>query len=246
MPEPGGALGWGIPSYRLAAAALKEEIARIVGLGVRIHCGSSVFGRVPGRGRATHDAVFLMCGHGRGGRLQVPGESAGTVKDGLAFLQRVREGNAPVLEGKVAVIGGGNTAVDVARCAVRLGAKAVIVYQQRRQEMPAFENEIKMALEEGVELLELVSPVRIDAEDREVVLTLQHMKVLDGDAPQEMHLHSCSGSNGNAAGEPTFQGCRPGSRRGLDESPRKRGRTPDFAPYANAPDGSRISHGLWG
>jgi NADPH-dependent glutamate synthase beta subunit-like oxidoreductase len=194
MPEPGGALGWGIPSYRLAAAALKEEIARIIGLGVRIYCEAALSEASLAEVRATHDAVLLMCGHGRGGRLNVPGESGGTVKDGLALLQRVREGNAPVLEGKVAVIGGGNTAIDVARCAVRLGAKAVIVCQHRRQDMSAFENEIKMALEEGVELLELVSPVRIDAEDREVVLTLQHMKVLNGDAPREMHISPASGA----------------------------------------------------
>jgi NADPH-dependent glutamate synthase beta subunit-like oxidoreductase len=194
MPEPGGALGWGIPSYRLAAAALKEEIARIIGLGVLVHCEAVLSEAFLAEVRATHDAVLLMCGHGRGRRLHVPGESTGTVKDGLAFLQRVREGNAPVLEGKVAVIGGGNTAVDVARSALRLGAKAVIVHQQRRQDMSAFENEIKMALEEGVELLELVSPVRIDAEDREVLLTLQHMKVLNGDAPRGAHLTLAPGA----------------------------------------------------
>jgi NADPH-dependent glutamate synthase beta subunit-like oxidoreductase len=194
MPEPGGALGWGIPPYRLAAAALEEEIARITGLGVRIHCGEVISEAFLTRVQASHDALFLMCGHGRGGHLNVPGESAGAVKDGLAFLQRVREGNAPVLEGRVAVIGSGNTAVDVARCAVRLGAKAVIVSRHRRREMPAFENEVRMALDEGVEILELVSPVRIDAENGELILALQHSEKPNGDAPQAAALSPASGT----------------------------------------------------
>jgi 2-oxoacid:acceptor oxidoreductase delta subunit (pyruvate/2-ketoisovalerate family) len=125
--------------------------------------------------------------------LNVPGESPNTVKDGLAFLQRVKKGDKPVLEGTVAVIGGGNTAVDVARCAVRLGAKAVIISQQRRQDMSAFENEVKMALEEGVELLELQTPIRVDAENGELLLSLQQVKMRDGEAGKETPVASDSG-----------------------------------------------------
>lgn len=185
MPEPGGAVGWGIPPYRLAAAALQAEIARIAELGVRIHCGAVISEASLAQVQASHQAVLLMCGHGHGGRLKVPGATPETVKDGLAFLQQVREGKAPVLEGRVAVIGSGNTAIDVARCAVRLGAKAVIVSQHRRRDMPAFENEIRMALEEGVELLEQVSPVRIETENELLLLTLQHLAAPNGQPPQE-------------------------------------------------------------
>ena len=185
MPEPGGAPGWGIPPYRLAAAALKEEIARITELGVRLHCGAMLSEGPLAQLKTSHDAVLLMCGRGQAGRLKVPGAGPETVRDGLVFLQQVREGKAPVLEGTVAVIGAGNTAVDVARCAVRLGAKAVIVSQGSRHEMPAFEREIRMALEEGVELLERVSPVRIDTEDDELLLTLQRLELPDDKPPGE-------------------------------------------------------------
>ena len=193
MPEPGGALGWGIPPYRLAAAALKEEIARVAELGVRIHCGAMLSEASLEQLKASHGAILLMCGHGQGGRLKVPGASPDTVKDGLLFLQQVREGQAPVLEGRVAVIGSGNTAIDVARCAVRLGAKAVIVSQHRRQDMPAFEQEIRMALEEGVELLEMVAPVQIDTEKDQLLLTLQHLELRDGETPKAAPLAPESG-----------------------------------------------------
>ena len=73
---------------------------------------------------------------------------------------------------KIAVIGGGNTAVDVARCAVRLGARAILVYRRRRQDMPAFAEEIAMAVAEGVELLELMMPVRIDVEGAQETIAL--------------------------------------------------------------------------
>lgn len=185
MPEPGGALGWGIPPYRLAAAALKEEIARIANIGVNIQCGKKVSEEFLGHAKASYNAVLLMCGHGQSGRLNVPGESPNTVKDGLAFLQRVKKGEAPVLQGTVAVIGGGNTAVDVARCVVRLGAKAVIICQQGRRAMPAFENEVKMAIEEGVALLEQQKPGRIDVENGELVLTLQQVGMPLGEAAAE-------------------------------------------------------------
>ena len=182
MPEPGGALGWGIPPYRLAVAAIQEEIARIAALGVRIHCGKAVSADLLAQAKDSYDAVFLSCGQGHPGRLHIPGESPNSVEDGLAFLQRVKREDTRALQGVVAVIGGDNTAVDVARCAVRLGAKAVIVYARRRQDMPAFENEIKMALEEGVEMLELRTPVRIDPENGEWLLTMQEMKMVEDDA----------------------------------------------------------------
>jgi NADPH-dependent glutamate synthase beta subunit-like oxidoreductase len=179
--EPGGALGWGIPPYRLAVAAIKEEIARIVGLGVRIHCGTEVSDGFLAAAKDSYDAVFVSCGQRHDDRLHIPGETPKSVEDGLAFLQRVKRGDAPALSGTVAVIGGDNTAVDVARCAVRLGAKALIVWESHRRDMPAFENEIRMALEEGVEILELGTPVRIETRNGEWLLTVQQMKMVEGD-----------------------------------------------------------------
>ena len=97
--------------------------------------------------------------------MRVPGESLAGVKDGLEFLARDSKGADPDCQGTSAVIGGGNTAVDVARSIVRLGGKAVILYRRRRQDMPAFGDEVQMALEEGVELVELVAPARIESEN---------------------------------------------------------------------------------
>jgi NADPH-dependent glutamate synthase beta subunit-like oxidoreductase/Pyruvate/2-oxoacid:ferredoxin oxidoreductase delta subunit len=187
MPEPGGAVGWGIPAYRLAVAAIQEEIARIAELGVAIHCGRELSEAFLTQAKESYDAVFVSSGQSPGGRLHIPGEDPAGVEDGLAFLQRVKKGENPVLRGTVAVIGGDNAAVDVARCAVRLGAKAVIVYRRRRQDMPAFENEIRMALEEGVEILELRTPARVEVKDGEWLLTLQLMKMTDGDAEGGLH-----------------------------------------------------------
>jgi 2-oxoacid:acceptor oxidoreductase delta subunit (pyruvate/2-ketoisovalerate family) len=188
MPEPGGALGWGIPSYRLAVTAMKEEIARIAELGVGIHCGKEVSEEFLAQLRDFYDAVFLGGGQRHGSRLDIPGEDSSNVKDGLAFLQRVKKGDTPTLKGTVAVIGGGNTAVDVARSAVRLGAKALIVFQEHRRDMAAFENEVRLALEEGVEIVELCNPVRIDTTNGELLLTLQRMKVVDVDDQGKPHF----------------------------------------------------------
>ena len=132
MPEPGGAPGWGIPPYRLAVAAIQEEISRIAELGVAIHCGREVSKEFLTQAKESYDAVFVSSGRRPGGKLHIPGENPANVEDGLAFLQQVKSGDTPVLGGTVAVIGGDNTAVDVARCAVRLGAKALIVYRRQR------------------------------------------------------------------------------------------------------------------
>ena len=88
------------------------------------------------------------------------------MQDGLEFLSKIRNGETPACQGISAVIGGGNTAVDVARSIVRLGGRAVILYRRRRQDMPAFGDEVQMALEEGVELVELVAPARIESGER--------------------------------------------------------------------------------
>ncbi len=83
------------------------------------------------------------------------------MEDGLRFLEKIRRGETPACDGISAVIGGGNTAIDVARSIRRLGGEAVILYRRRRQDMPAFGDEIEMALEEGVELRELLAPAEI-------------------------------------------------------------------------------------
>ncbi len=180
-PEPGGLLRWGIPRYRLAQAAVSVEIQRIQGLGVRIHTGRRISGDFVRSAAEDHDALFLATGHCASLRLGIPGEDLPGVEDGMRFLRRMVTDGPEPLEGDVAVIGGGNSAIDVARTVVRLGARPVILYRRRRQDMPAFPEEIEMALEEGARLVELRSPVRIDPEGSSMVLTLQEMLVTGED-----------------------------------------------------------------
>lgn len=181
-PEPGGLLRWGIPRYRLARSAVADEIRRIQNLGVRIHTGRRIPEHFLARAAETHDGVFLSTGHCAGLKLGIPGVELPRVEDGMGFLRRMAAGEHESLEGEVAVIGGGNTAVDVARTVVRLGARPVIVYRRRRQDMPAFPEEVDMAVEEGARLLELRSPVRIDRDGPGLLLTIREMVTAGEDA----------------------------------------------------------------
>jgi 2-oxoacid:acceptor oxidoreductase delta subunit (pyruvate/2-ketoisovalerate family) len=179
--EPGGMFRWGLPAYRMAPSAVRNEILQIADLGVRIHCGKPITRDFPDQVKGSYDAVFLGCGHWKGSRLEIPGEESAGVEDGLTFLRRIARGEAQAVSGTVAVIGGGNTAMDVARSVARLGGKPLIIYRRRREDMPAFEDELTMAMEEGVKLLPLRAPVNIQAESGGLSLTLQHMRLKDVD-----------------------------------------------------------------
>ncbi len=176
-PEPGGVLRWGIPTYRLPLLALKSDIRRIESQDVQILTGQKLGRDFLQCAADRYDAVFMGCGHSNTVKLGIPGENANTVEDGLQFLNRLRRGDAISLSGTYAVIGGGNTAIDVARSIIRLGGKAIILYRRRRHDMPAFDEEVQTGLDEGVELRELVTPVRIKAEGTQCTLTLQEMKI---------------------------------------------------------------------
>jgi len=181
MPEAGGLLRWGIPAYRLPETVVKNEIARIMAQGVRIRTGEAITDSRFEEIKSSYDAVFLGCGYWRDRPLNVPGEAGPGVEDGLSFLRELRQGIKREVPGVAAVIGGGNTAIDVARSIVRRGGKAVIVYRRRREDMPAFGEEVASALEEGVELRELLAPVHIAAAGADCLLTLQPMQVAGQD-----------------------------------------------------------------
>jgi len=121
-----------------------------------------------------YHAIFIGCGHGRSLKMNIPGETMAF--DGLEFLNRLRNGKAVSPNGTAAVIGGGNTAIDVARSLVRLGATTTLVYRRRKQDMPAFKDEVEMADKEGVRIMELYSPLEINEDNGEYVLSLQRMK----------------------------------------------------------------------
>ena len=175
--EAGGILRWGIPAYRLPLTALRHDIHQIEAQGVSILTESPVTAEILETLKKDFDAVFMGCGHGRGMAMHVPGEHLTGVAEGLDFLRQIREGQAPACQGVSAVIGGGNTAVDVARSIVRLGGKALLLYRRRRRDMPAFDPEVEMALEEGVELQELLAPVTVAKEGEKILLTLQEMMI---------------------------------------------------------------------
>jgi NADPH-dependent glutamate synthase beta subunit-like oxidoreductase len=180
--EPGGVLRWGIPSYRLPVKSLREEIDQAARVGFTIHCGQHISPSFVSEARARYDAVFLGCGYARTLEMQIPGEYLDGVGDGLSFLAKINKGEITSLSGRIAVIGGGNTAIDVARSVLRLGGKPVLIYRRRRKDMPAFADEIEMALEEGIELLELRAVTRIERNCDEYLLTLQQVEVAYLDA----------------------------------------------------------------
>ena len=172
--EPGGILRWGIPRYRLPDDVVASEIERIKKTGVKIICNTPVTQNFLQDAKDRYHALFIGCGHGRSLKMNIPGENMAF--DGLEFLSILRKGKAVPSNGTAAVIGGGNTAIDVARSLVRLGATTTLVYRRRKQDMPAFKDEVEMADKEGVRIMELYSAIEINEDDGEYVLSLQRMK----------------------------------------------------------------------
>lgn len=169
LPAPGGMLRYGIPEYRLPKAVLDVEIGLITRLGAAVEYGVAL-GRdftladLFGRG---FDAVFLGLGAMGSRLMKVPGEDLDGVWAGTEFLKKTALGERVEIGGRVAIIGGGNTAIDASRTCVRLGASRVtIVYRRSRQEMPAWDVEVEAAQHEGVEMHFLAAPTRIEGDGR--------------------------------------------------------------------------------
>ena len=179
--KAGGMLRWGIPDYRLPQELLDFEIGEIVRQGVELRCGVKVGREVLLEElTAKHDAVFLAVGAQKGSPAMIEGEDGPGVLRGVDFLAAVKLGRKLGLEGAtVLVVGGGNTAVDAARTAVRLGAGHVtMVYRRTRAEMPADPAEIDAAEAEGVRLEMLVAPVEVQREgERLKGLVLRKMQL---------------------------------------------------------------------
>jgi|YelNatPaOPRAMG01_1025707.scaffolds.fasta_scaffold04642_2 NADPH-dependent glutamate synthase beta subunit-like oxidoreductase len=177
LPEPGGMMRYGIPSYRLPKDTLDAEISYLKELGVEILTNKKVES-LEELQKQGFQAIYLALGAQRGAKLGVPGEDLPGVMDGIAFLRKVNGGELPHVGKRVAVIGGGNTAVDAARSALRLGADEVtIFYRRSRAEMPAYEEEVGAALAEGVGIEFLASPVKIEARDGKLEVTFTKMQL---------------------------------------------------------------------
>src|SRR5215467_3779490 len=151
--RPGGMMRYGIPAYRLPRDVLDTELDRIAGLGVRFTQAHRVTDLAVERAEGRFDAVFAAVGAHLSKRVDIPAGDAGRIVDAVSFLRSVAEGERPVIGRRVAVYGGGNTAMDAARVARRLGADdALIVYRRTRAQMPAHEQEAEDAEQEGVRI----------------------------------------------------------------------------------------------
>jgi NADH-quinone oxidoreductase subunit F len=185
LPEAGGMLRWAIPAYRLPRNILAREIDDVRALGVDIQCGARVGRDIPWQKvAAEYDVIYLAPGAHASQKMDVPGEDLGGVWGGVEFLRDFNANEEAWLAGKktlgakVAVVGGGNSAIDAARVAARLGAEVTILYRRERKDMPAAEEEILAAEHEGIKIEYLVAPLKIQGKGGKVnAIACQRMKL---------------------------------------------------------------------
>jgi NADH-quinone oxidoreductase subunit F len=199
LPEPGGMMRVGIPDYRLPKDVLKSEIKEIEDAGVEIITNT----RVESLDELFNEgcsAVFLATGAHQGMKIGVKGEGSRGVMDCAEFLRKVSLGREVEVGGKVAVIGGGNAAIDAARTALRLGAKEVsIVYRRTQAEMPANPEEVEEAVAEGVSIDYLVAPSRIRGHNGWVELESLRMELGEMDSSGRRRPEPIEGSQFTAS-----------------------------------------------
>jgi NADH-quinone oxidoreductase subunit F len=182
LPKLGGMLRYGIPAYRLPRDILDEEIDFILNVGVEVKTNVRVGRNVTlGRLQEQYDAVFIAVGAHKSLSAGIPGDTLQGVIGGAEFLRAVEVGKAPDVGKRVAVIGGGNVAIDVARTCRRMGAEVSVLYRRERKDMPAYEEEIEDALAEGIELKELVAPKSIRQTNGRLSLELDECELRDYD-----------------------------------------------------------------
>ncbi len=180
--KAGGMMRVGIPHYRLPSEVLDFEVEKILKVGIELKPNTKIesIGPLFNQG---YDAVFLALGAHRGIKMGIGGEDTEGVIDGASFLKDVSSGKKMRIGENIAVVGGGNVAIDSARTALRLGAKKVsIIYRRTRDEMPASNEEIEGALEEGIELVFLVTPVKVERNGNNLILTCVQMELGEPDA----------------------------------------------------------------
>jgi NADPH-dependent glutamate synthase beta subunit-like oxidoreductase len=180
-PEPGGMMRYGIPAYRLPRDVLDAEISRILAMGVRLESGVTVTDVRQSMADDGFDAAFLAVGAQVGKRAYIPAGDSAKILDAVSYLHDTTGGQSPLLGRRVAVYGGGDTAMDAARTARRLGATdAVIVYRRTRGQMPAHDIEVEEATTEGVRMMWLSTIARADGGK----LTIEKMELDNTGFPQ--------------------------------------------------------------
>ncbi len=179
--QPGGMMRYGIPAYRMPRDVLDAEVERIAALGVRMTSSHRVEDLAAERDEGRFDAVFVAVGAHLSKRVDIPAVDAGPIVDAVSFLRSVASGEHPVIGRRVAVYGGGNTAMDAARTARRLGAEeALIVYRRTRAQMPAHEEEAEDAESEGVRINWLRTITAVEGPE----LQVEVMELDDSGFPQ--------------------------------------------------------------
>jgi NADPH-dependent glutamate synthase beta subunit-like oxidoreductase len=169
--EPGGMMRYGIPAYRLPRDVLAGELDRIVALGVRLTSDHRVEDLTAEQEEGEFDAVFVAVGAHLSKRVDIPARDASHIVEAVAFLRGVASGDEPLIGRRVAIYGGGNTAMDAARVARRLGAdEALVVYRRTREQMPAHAEEAEDAEREGVRINWLRTITAFDGPDLQVEL----------------------------------------------------------------------------
>lgn len=181
--EAGGMLRLGIPPYRLPREVLDRQIEWFRAAGIEIRCGERIAGEAGSALLAQYAAVFIGTGAHRGKPLGADHEDGPGIVPGLEFLKAVNRGERPDIGRRVVIVGGGNTAMDCARTALRLGAQPTVVYRRTRQEMPAIPAEIEEALHEGVAFEFLANPRAFHhADGRLVGIECERMELGEPDA----------------------------------------------------------------
>ena len=194
LPEPGGMMRVGIPDYRLPKDILRAEIKEIEDIGVEIRTNTRVDSLDELLKQGFH-AIFLATGAHQGVKIGVKGEDSPGVRECVSFLREVSLGKEVEVGERVAVIGGGNAAIDSARTALRLGAREVtIVYRRTRTEMPASAEEIEGAIAEGVEIYFLAAPSGIISQDGKLGLECVGMRLGEVDASGRRRPEPVEGS----------------------------------------------------
>ena len=193
LPVAGGMLAVAIPEYRLPKDILQKEINEIKELGVEIKLNSPV----KDAGALLKDgykAVFIASGAHQGIKMNIPGEELPGVYDAIEFLRKICLGDTVKLGHRVAVVGGGNSAVDSARVALRKGAEVHLIYRREREDMPAMPEEVKAAEEEGVQFHFLTNPVKIIANGDAKKLVLTRMALGEYDRSGRKSAKPVAGS----------------------------------------------------
>ncbi|MCJ7802896.1 MAG: FAD-dependent oxidoreductase, partial [Candidatus Marinimicrobia bacterium] len=181
----GGMVFEAIPKFRLADEAFQNDVDRILDLDVQIHYNSKIDHPKFNQLNEQFDYIYISAGAQKNKKLKIDGENLTNVLEPVEFLSRVKQAQNVTIGERVVVIGGGNTAMDAVRTAKRIVGKSgevTILYRRTRKEMPAEDAEIQAALDEGVKLIELVSPLKINGNETVISITCQRMELGKQDA----------------------------------------------------------------